>query len=190
VRLCSSDCIRLSQSKDHLELTYHLPLVFSYFTEVGIGTIRDERDAISWFKKAAEHGDKRAITRLKTLGVNFESPDVLSPTKRSPSSPRDMRAAQNHSSNNDRHSAADMLGPKSAVTRGRAAGVDTPNANAGKSSTSDYGGSNASKRKSRRNTLPGLMGMSNKTTNQSDSDVPPVPTHAAAGKKDADCIIS
>ncbi|EGG01258.1 uncharacterized protein MELLADRAFT_50122 [Melampsora larici-populina 98AG31] len=36
-----------------------------YFTEVGIGTKRNERDAIDWFRKAAEHGDKRAIERLK-----------------------------------------------------------------------------------------------------------------------------
>ena len=39
----------------------------SYFTEVGIGTLRDEREAISWFRRAAEHGDKRANTRLRTL---------------------------------------------------------------------------------------------------------------------------
>ncbi|KAH9824211.1 hypothetical protein DFH28DRAFT_1162551 [Melampsora americana] len=36
-----------------------------YFTEVGIGTKRNERDAIDWFRKAAEHGDKRAMERLK-----------------------------------------------------------------------------------------------------------------------------
>lgn len=40
----------------------------SYFTEVGIGTVRDEREAISWFRRAADHGDKRAVTRLRTLG--------------------------------------------------------------------------------------------------------------------------
>jgi len=36
-----------------------------YFTEVGIGTPRDPRDAMNWFRKAAQHGDKRAIQRLR-----------------------------------------------------------------------------------------------------------------------------
>ena len=36
-----------------------------YFSEVGIGTIKDEREAMSWFRKAAEHGDKRAVQRCK-----------------------------------------------------------------------------------------------------------------------------
>lgn len=36
-----------------------------YFTEVGVGTIRDEREAQRWFRSAAEHGDKRAKERLK-----------------------------------------------------------------------------------------------------------------------------
>lgn len=35
------------------------------YKKVGIGTIRDERAAIEWFRKAAEHGDKRAKERLK-----------------------------------------------------------------------------------------------------------------------------
>lgn len=55
-----------------------------YFTEVGIGTIRDEREAISWFRKSAEHGDKRAITRLRTLtngkeGMNMDISTMNSP---------------------------------------------------------------------------------------------------------------
>lgn len=37
-----------------------------YFTEVGIGTVRDPRDAVKWFKRAAEHGDKRAVNRLRS----------------------------------------------------------------------------------------------------------------------------
>ncbi|KAA1106612.1 hypothetical protein PGT21_036588 [Puccinia graminis f. sp. tritici] len=36
-----------------------------YFTEVGVGTTRDEREAQRWFRSAAEHGDKRAKERLK-----------------------------------------------------------------------------------------------------------------------------
>ncbi|GAA5974231.1 hypothetical protein JCM11641_003342 [Rhodosporidiobolus odoratus] len=39
-----------------------------YFTEVGIGTYKDERDATEWFRKAAAHGDKRAQERLRLSG--------------------------------------------------------------------------------------------------------------------------
>jgi len=35
-----------------------------YFTEAGIGTIKDFREAMSWFERAAQHGDKRAAQRL------------------------------------------------------------------------------------------------------------------------------
>ncbi|KAG7452042.1 HCP-like protein [Guyanagaster necrorhizus] len=36
-----------------------------YFTEVGIGTQADMSQAVTWYKKAAELGDKRASQRLK-----------------------------------------------------------------------------------------------------------------------------
>ncbi|KAI9275513.1 hypothetical protein BDA99DRAFT_495660 [Phascolomyces articulosus] len=36
-----------------------------YFTEVGIGTVKNAQEAMVWYKKAAEHGDKRAIQRLQ-----------------------------------------------------------------------------------------------------------------------------
>ncbi|KAK0209002.1 HCP-like protein [Desarmillaria ectypa] len=36
-----------------------------YFTEVGIGTQADMSQAVSWYKKAAELGDKRSAQRLK-----------------------------------------------------------------------------------------------------------------------------
>ncbi|KAG7099998.1 Chitin synthase regulator 2 [Marasmius oreades] len=36
-----------------------------YFSEVGIGTPADMPEAIKWYKRAAEQGDKRAIQRLK-----------------------------------------------------------------------------------------------------------------------------
>ncbi|KAM0754975.1 hypothetical protein T439DRAFT_126580 [Meredithblackwellia eburnea MCA 4105] len=36
-----------------------------YFTEVGIGTHKDAREALSWFEKAAKQGDKRAKERLR-----------------------------------------------------------------------------------------------------------------------------
>jgi TPR repeat protein len=32
---------------------------------VGIGTPRDMREALDWFRRAAELGDKRAVARLK-----------------------------------------------------------------------------------------------------------------------------
>ncbi|KAI9301911.1 hypothetical protein BJ944DRAFT_270737 [Cunninghamella echinulata] len=36
-----------------------------YFTEVGIGINKNIEEAMVWYKKAAEHGDKRAIQRLQ-----------------------------------------------------------------------------------------------------------------------------
>lgn len=36
-----------------------------YFTEVGIGVKKDQLDANKWYRRAAEHGDKRAQQRLK-----------------------------------------------------------------------------------------------------------------------------
>lgn len=36
-----------------------------YFTEMGIGTLKDENGAMKWYEKAAQHGEKRAIQRLK-----------------------------------------------------------------------------------------------------------------------------
>jgi TPR repeat protein len=40
-----------------------------YFTEMGIGTVRDMGEARSWYRSASEHGDKRANQRLISLGV-------------------------------------------------------------------------------------------------------------------------
>ncbi|KAG1143351.1 hypothetical protein G6F37_007222 [Rhizopus arrhizus] len=42
-----------------------------YFTEVGIGVTKNPAEAMEWYKKAAEHGDKRAIQRLQ--GKNVET---------------------------------------------------------------------------------------------------------------------
>ncbi|KAJ2959066.1 hypothetical protein NQZ79_g5457 [Umbelopsis isabellina] len=36
-----------------------------YFTEVGIGIPKNAEEAMEWYKKAATHGDKRAIQRLQ-----------------------------------------------------------------------------------------------------------------------------
>ncbi|KAG2196351.1 hypothetical protein INT47_010786 [Mucor saturninus] len=38
-----------------------------YFTEMGIGTTKDEHAAMQWYEKAAHHGEKRAIQRLKPM---------------------------------------------------------------------------------------------------------------------------
>ncbi|KAF3939903.1 hypothetical protein ABW19_dt0200806 [Dactylella cylindrospora] len=38
-----------------------------YFTEMGIGCIRDELGANSWYVRAAEHGDERAKLRLRAI---------------------------------------------------------------------------------------------------------------------------
>lgn len=39
-----------------------------YFSEVAVGTVQSLPDAMHWYKRAAEAGDKRAIQRLKTTG--------------------------------------------------------------------------------------------------------------------------
>lgn len=36
-----------------------------YFSEMGIGTNKDENTAMEWYRKAAEHGEKRALQRLQ-----------------------------------------------------------------------------------------------------------------------------
>lgn len=144
-----------------------------YFTEVGIGTIKDERDAIQWFRKAAEHGDKRAITRLRTLGVNTDN------LPQSPTSPRSAKtSAGGGRRRSHKPSKVSASGPKSAVTPDhRRSSVEM---------NGKEGGNN--KRRSRRSTLPGLMGMTNK------EERPPLPTEGqqvSNGKKsDGDCIIS
>lgn len=44
-----------------------------YFTEVGIGITKNPNEAMEWYKKAAEHGDKRAIQRLQGKQVETKS---------------------------------------------------------------------------------------------------------------------
>ncbi|SPO26689.1 related to SKT5 - protoplast regeneration and killer toxin resistance protein [Ustilago trichophora] len=38
-----------------------------YFTEMGIGTVKDLNEARAWYKRAADHGDKRANQRIAAL---------------------------------------------------------------------------------------------------------------------------
>lgn len=48
-----------------------------YFTEMGIGTIRDLAEAKAWYKRAADHGDKRASQRVAALqgrAANLQQP--------------------------------------------------------------------------------------------------------------------
>ncbi|BGP14465.1 hypothetical protein JCM10213_004587 [Rhodosporidiobolus nylandii] len=59
-----------------------------YFTEVGIGTYRDERDALEWFRKAAAHGDKRAQDRLRMAGQPLPPVVAEEPPKRPTPSPQ------------------------------------------------------------------------------------------------------
>ncbi|GAA5821451.1 hypothetical protein JCM11251_004629 [Rhodosporidiobolus azoricus] len=56
-----------------------------YFTEVGIGTFKDEREALEWFRKSAAHGDKRAQDRLRMSGQPI--PRLIQPPKRSSPAP-------------------------------------------------------------------------------------------------------
>ncbi|GAA6028086.1 hypothetical protein JCM8097_001864 [Rhodosporidiobolus ruineniae] len=58
-----------------------------YFTEVGIGTYKDERDALEWFRKAAAQGDKRAQDRLRMGGHPLPPVDVPSTKRSSPQPP-------------------------------------------------------------------------------------------------------
>ncbi|GAA6037297.1 hypothetical protein JCM8097_008669 [Rhodosporidiobolus ruineniae] len=58
-----------------------------YFTEVGIGTYKDERDALEWFRKAAAQGDKRAQDRLRMGGHPLPPVDVPSAKRASPQPP-------------------------------------------------------------------------------------------------------
>ncbi|KAG0245220.1 hypothetical protein BGW41_002689 [Actinomortierella wolfii] len=41
-----------------------------YFTEVGIGPRKDAEQAIEWYKKAAQAGDKRAVQRLEGVPID------------------------------------------------------------------------------------------------------------------------
>lgn len=59
-----------------------------YFSEVGIGTYRDEREALEYFRKAASHGDKRAMDRLRIAGQPLPpvvGPNAASQPQRRPS---------------------------------------------------------------------------------------------------------
>ncbi|KAI9321540.1 hypothetical protein BX666DRAFT_1850101 [Dichotomocladium elegans] len=47
-----------------------------YFTEMGIGTVANLEEALQWYKRAANNGDKRAIQRIQGMaeGKNNKSP--------------------------------------------------------------------------------------------------------------------
>ncbi|EWC45263.1 hypothetical protein DRE_05990 [Drechslerella stenobrocha 248] len=54
-----------------------------YFTEMGIGCIRDEVGANTWYVRAAEHGDERAVSRLRAIeSAMHTSVDKLSKAKK------------------------------------------------------------------------------------------------------------
>lgn len=42
--------------------------ILCFLLQSGIGTYQDTREALDWFRKAASHGDKRALDRLRTAG--------------------------------------------------------------------------------------------------------------------------
>ncbi|EPS38404.1 hypothetical protein H072_7863 [Dactylellina haptotyla CBS 200.50] len=53
-----------------------------YFTEMGIGCVRDEVGANTWYVRAAEHGEERAKLRLRAIEAAMQSSvDRLSNTK-------------------------------------------------------------------------------------------------------------
>lgn len=47
---------------------------FSHSLQSGIGTHKDAREALDWFRKAAGHGDKRAMDRLRMASHNPTQP--------------------------------------------------------------------------------------------------------------------
>lgn len=47
--------------------------------QMGIGTHQDSREALDWFKKAASHGDKRAMDRLRMAGQSHAQPFARRP---------------------------------------------------------------------------------------------------------------
>ena len=113
----------------------------SYFTEVGIGTHRDESESIAWFRKAAEHGDKRAITRLRTLtkgAENYPSPPT-SPTYSHgymadpPASKSDANGTNGNAKDGKRSRRATLLG----MSNGNAANGTTANGKGGKKTEGD-----------------------------------------------------
>ncbi|BGO89991.1 hypothetical protein NBRC10512_001976 [Rhodotorula toruloides] len=67
-----------------------------YFTEIGIGTYKDQREALEWFRKAASHGDKRAQDRLRLAGRPV--PEVVKSAKRTSPGPGETGAAWSTSS--------------------------------------------------------------------------------------------
>ncbi|BGP23180.1 Chitin synthase 4 [Rhodotorula toruloides] len=67
-----------------------------YFTEIGIGTCKDQREALEWFRKAALHGDKRAQDRFRMAGRPV--PEVVKPPKRTSPGPGETGAAYSASS--------------------------------------------------------------------------------------------
>lgn len=67
-----------------------------YFTEMGIGTHRNLPEAKAWYHSALEHGDKRASTRLATMGritaATLPTPSIRSGTN--PLSPSTQHGTQ------------------------------------------------------------------------------------------------
>ncbi|KAH8151355.1 uncharacterized protein LAJ45_04557 [Morchella importuna] len=53
-----------------------------YFTEMGIGCRRDPLEANVWYVKAAEHGDQRAVARLKVIHEAASGGSGASPAKK------------------------------------------------------------------------------------------------------------
>ena len=132
-----------------------------YFTEVGIGTHRDEREAITWFRKAAESGDKRAIGRLRALTNGAES--YPSP----PTSPRRAAAAQGNAG-----AGANGHGPAETHANGQAGSKDIKEG-----------------KRSRRATLLGMTSGSGSGTGAAAGGQSAA-SGGKTGKKGEDCIIS
>lgn len=62
-----------------------------YFTEMGIGTEKDQNEALQWYQLAAEHGEKRAIQRLNPTGAAAVPSTRTTTTKKTPASTTPMK---------------------------------------------------------------------------------------------------
>ncbi|GAA6000147.1 hypothetical protein JCM10207_007878 [Rhodosporidiobolus poonsookiae] len=97
-----------------------------YFTEVGIGTYKDEREALDWFRKAAAHGDKRAQDRLRMGGhpvppvekAKRSSPQPPAPTSTLHLPERAPRISTSRLLRKDRPSRSESVDARSAITFG------------------------------------------------------------------------
>lgn len=71
-----------------------------YFTEMGIGTLKDENNALQWYQKAAQHGEKRAIQRLNPASFDDSTTNATSQHKKKSTNKKKNKPLPNNTTNN------------------------------------------------------------------------------------------